>query len=305
MQTEQEKNVLLASVSRSFYLTIRALPKTLRQPIRTAYLLARATDTIADTADIPVEERLKYLRLLRSLIRGHKPIHESHEIGMAISLRQSIHAEKILMTHLVELLTDLEVLEPADRADVRWVLEQITEGQEHDLTKPKLNTSEELEHYTWLVAGCVGEFWTRIGVRKLAKYACLPDEEMIRLGADFGKGLQLVNILRDLPMDLANSRSYLPELEDFEQWRQRAFGLLENGWKYVLSLRLWRLRFACALPILIGLRTLVLLGNKPPQARLKVSRREIRSTLLQTALRAGSLAALDKYYKQLLPKPGQ
>jgi phytoene/squalene synthetase len=37
------------SVSRSFYLTIRFLPRPLREPVGLAYLLARATDTIADT----------------------------------------------------------------------------------------------------------------------------------------------------------------------------------------------------------------------------------------------------------------
>ena len=46
---------LLASVSRSFYLTIRILPAKLRGPIGLAYLLARASDTIADSAHDPVQ----------------------------------------------------------------------------------------------------------------------------------------------------------------------------------------------------------------------------------------------------------
>ena len=40
---------LLRRVSRSFYLTLRVLPATLRTPIGLAYLLARAADTLADT----------------------------------------------------------------------------------------------------------------------------------------------------------------------------------------------------------------------------------------------------------------
>ncbi|SVB50912.1 uncharacterized protein METZ01_LOCUS203766, partial [marine metagenome] len=39
---------VLEGVSRSFYLTIRVLPKNLREPIGLAYLLARTADTIAD-----------------------------------------------------------------------------------------------------------------------------------------------------------------------------------------------------------------------------------------------------------------
>ncbi|MCA1964642.1 MAG: squalene/phytoene synthase family protein, partial [Prosthecobacter sp.] len=52
---------LLASVSRSFYLTLKALPAELREPISLAYLLARTADTIADTAEAPAALRLECL----------------------------------------------------------------------------------------------------------------------------------------------------------------------------------------------------------------------------------------------------
>ena len=57
-------NDLLKKVSRSFYLTLHVLPGTVRPQIGLAYLLARATDTVADTDVIPVEERLTTLRRL-------------------------------------------------------------------------------------------------------------------------------------------------------------------------------------------------------------------------------------------------
>src|SRR5438045_9068521 len=52
---------LLKSVSRSFYLSIRILPRDLQAPIGLAYLLARASDTIADTADASETVRLRHL----------------------------------------------------------------------------------------------------------------------------------------------------------------------------------------------------------------------------------------------------
>src|SRR5438445_2157129 len=61
---------ILASVSRSFYLSIRLLPKKLRDPVSLGYLLARASDTIADTAEVPVELRTEKLRLLARAIQG-------------------------------------------------------------------------------------------------------------------------------------------------------------------------------------------------------------------------------------------
>src|SRR6202011_4516770 len=61
---------ILASVSRSFYLSIRLLPKKLRDPVSLGYLLARASDTIADTADVPIDLRTENLRLLARGIQG-------------------------------------------------------------------------------------------------------------------------------------------------------------------------------------------------------------------------------------------
>src|SRR6266498_5334789 len=61
---------LLKQVSRSFYLTLRVLPAAIRHQIGLAYLLARATDTIADTQIIAPAERLRALQALRARIRG-------------------------------------------------------------------------------------------------------------------------------------------------------------------------------------------------------------------------------------------
>ena len=54
---------LLRDVSRSFYLTLKLLPGSIREQIGLAYLLARATDTIADTGAVSVEERLAALQV--------------------------------------------------------------------------------------------------------------------------------------------------------------------------------------------------------------------------------------------------
>ncbi len=62
---------ILRSVSRSFYLSIRLLPEKLRDPIALAYLLARATDTIADTVEISADVRMEELAKLAGLIQGN------------------------------------------------------------------------------------------------------------------------------------------------------------------------------------------------------------------------------------------
>ncbi len=51
-------NDLLKATSRSFYLTLRVLPGAMRLQISLTYLLARTTDTIADTELVPLENGL-------------------------------------------------------------------------------------------------------------------------------------------------------------------------------------------------------------------------------------------------------
>src|SRR5262249_60616877 len=106
----------------------------------------------------------------------------------------------------------------ADRDDVRAVLEKITHGQMLDLHRfdnpsqvRALQSAAELDEYTYLVAGCVGEFWTRLCFRHLRDFASLIQDEMLALGRRYGMGLQLINVLRDAGGDLRAGRSYFPE----------------------------------------------------------------------------------------------
>ena len=59
---------------------------------------------------------------------------------------------------------------------------------------------------------------------------------------------------------------------------------LEEAWKYVIAVRPWRVRFACAVPVFIGVRTLILLGDAPEnRLGIKVSRNEVRRLMVWAA----------------------
>src|SRR5712664_2249803 len=64
------QTALLRSISRSFYLSIRFLPAQLREPIALAYLLARGTDSVADTAGISGRVPIEKQKLLSDGIQG-------------------------------------------------------------------------------------------------------------------------------------------------------------------------------------------------------------------------------------------
>jgi hypothetical protein len=123
---------LLKEVSRSFYLTLRVLPGKVRAPIGLAYLLARTTDTIADTELIALEQRLEALRRLRERIQGQ---HATPLDFGALAQRQASRAEGVLLEKCEASLTLLDGLTFADRQLVREVLNTIASGQELDLRR--------------------------------------------------------------------------------------------------------------------------------------------------------------------------
>jgi farnesyl-diphosphate farnesyltransferase len=308
---------LLRDVSRSFYLTLRVLPAKIRPPIGLAYLLARTTDTIADTDVLPLDQRLDSLAQLRERILGNaQTIPDFHDLAQ----RQSLPEERALLERCGETLSVLESFTPADRQLIREVLGVIASGQELDLQRfagasekniVALTTDAELEDYTYRVAGCVGEFWTKICRAHLFPDAPLDETTLLGNAVRFGKGLQLVNILRDVPVDLRHGRCYLPSqelsavglsaadlLEPANESKLRplyhryltiAEGHLAAGWAYTNSLPRGciRLRLACAWPILIGMKTLALLrsGNVlDPGCRIKVSRPEVKRLIIRSIL---------------------
>jgi farnesyl-diphosphate farnesyltransferase len=214
------QTTILRSVSRSFYLSIRFLPPQLREPITLAYLLARTTDTVADTTRIPGTVRTEALKMLSDGIQGNASRELVIDLVASFVPLQENAAERTLLDSLPDCLEWLEQTGRADRDDIRAVLEKITNGQMLDLHRfnnpaqiRALETAADLDEYTYLVAGCVGEFWTRLCFRHLRDFASLIQDEMLALGRRYGMGLQLINVLRDAGTDLRAGRCYFPEDE--------------------------------------------------------------------------------------------
>ena len=161
------------------------------------------------------------------------------------------------------------------------VMGSILEGQIFDLERftPEAAplTGEELERYTYLVAGSVGEFWTDLCAARLGHFSNEPHKLMGARARHYGQGLQLVNILRDRRMDAALGRVYVPPGE-VGPWMEQARRWLQDGADYCAALRSGRLRYATLLPALLGWRTLVLTEAQPASVitPAKVPRRELR-----------------------------
>ena len=308
---------LLREVSRSFYLTLRVLPSRIRPQIGLAYLLARASDTIADTELVPLEERMAALGKLRRCIAELKrgPLDLS-----SLSHHQGSPAERVLIERSEEALALLQSMEIADQQRIQQVLATIISGQELDLQRfggadaghiTALQTDTELDDYTYRVAGCVGEFWTQMCRAHLFPDIRLEDSVFLANGVRFGKGLQLINILRDVAADLRHGRCYLPAAKlktcgltptellqpenesrlrtGYDSYLRVAEGHLMAGWAYTHTVprKFIRVRLACAWPLLIGRETLFLLERGKvldPNHRIKVNRSQVRRILWRSVV---------------------
>lgn len=332
MEEHELGGKLLAGVSRSFYLTLKALPGGLREPLSIAYLLARAADTVADTATVADGVRLECLRELDRLVQAEAR-DEKGEREFCGAVRhdfapgQTDAAEAEIMRRLPELFDAFQGLSLRQVANIRSVLLPIVRGQRLDIERfpmdgklRALGAAADLEAYTWLVAGCVGEFWTKLCAEEepavFAKDSTL--EKMTDLGRRYGQGLQLVNILRDIGKDFSIGRCYFPreEIEALgldletvrhdparlapvcEKWQRTCREHLQCGVDYVESVSMKRLRYATALPLLIGLRTLGLIEQADWSKRrngVKVSRGEVARIVLDAGiavLRTGGVRRL-------------
>jgi farnesyl-diphosphate farnesyltransferase len=150
---------------------------------------------------------------------------------------------------------------------------------------------------------------------------------MATIGVRFGKGLQLTNVLRDIPKDLRRGRCYIPEtllqqvglkpadllepgvLPQFKpvliQLLRLTLDHLDRGWLYTMSIprREWRIGLACIWPILFAMRTLrqisVSAGVLDAGMTIKMTRGEVYAEMALTAAAFGSRLLLTGHYGRL------
>jgi farnesyl-diphosphate farnesyltransferase len=282
---------------------------------------------VADTHVIAREARLAHLETLRRAFAGAGG--DLSAVIAACRPHQADRSEAELIARMPEIVAGLETLPRADRAAVRDVLATLTSGMTFDLTTfpgdderglSALATLADLDRYVYLVAGCVGEFWTKLHAAHRRRLAEWDVARMSVDGVRFGKALQMTNVLRDIPRDLRHGRCYVPASElaahglapadlldasSMEKLRPLYAALLavadghyEAGWRYTFAIPRaeWRMRLACAWPLLIGEATLAALERHPnplgAAAPVKITRATVRGILARSTASIWSNGAL-------------
>ena len=311
---------LLKQVSRLFYTTLVVVPANVRDQVSLAYLFARAADTIADTDLIDRPSRLEFLNLLKGQFTSDQIVWEQVQaIQRAVAPLQQDSAERTLLERLDECFQLFLDFSPDDRQRVQRLMTTLTQGMDMDLrifpgqsveALTALKTVDELDCYTYYVAGCVGEFWTDLMCAHRKALASWNVAEMSQVGIRFGKGLQLTNIIKDVAHDLQKGRCYIPEpmlaeagltpldlLDQANLPRLRpvlnklvrmAVDHLDQGWLYTMAIPRYetRLRLSCMWPILSAGESLKSVLNSPdilnPAVKVKIPRSKVYQILAMT-----------------------
>ena len=303
-------DALLEATSRSFYPTLKYLPKKIRGQIGLLYLLARVADTIADSKHGDTDVLLGALRAYNDVAQGRS---ETLPDFSDIAELQTNASEAELLRNVEDVVEGLKVYSHEDQERMLECLDVIVGGQILDLERfgpakeggeiSALVNDEELDDYTYRVAGCVGVFWTKMSLAHLMSLSPEKEKEFFDKGVRFGKALQMINILRDIPEDLRFGRCYIPSealarydlqpkdlLDDgniekfrplYDEYLDLANGHFDAAVEYIRMLPegQFRLKASCMLPVLIGQRTVTLLrtGNiLNSDERIKVTRDEIK-----------------------------
>ena len=283
-------NHILKETSRAFYLSLAILPEYSRRPLSLGYLLARAADTVADSETTDEAGRQLTLRAMQSALLNPA---QAGEVELVAYVPEH-EGEQRLLRSVPALFQELQQCPESERHSIVGVVHTLIEGMlwdQHLFADPgdpreEGLSEEELERYTYLVAGCVGPFWSQVCAGPDPRTAGLLSPNWTDTAVEFGKALQWVNILRDIPRDQSQGRYYLPKLERgdfapaFSRGCRRALRAFSSALNYPVQYPAVRLRdrMATFLPLVLGLRTLCKLwqdGGPRQGHRVKVTRTEV------------------------------
>lgn len=323
---------MLPRVSRTFAPTIRMLPKGLNVPVTVAYLLCRIADTVEDSDALSVSEKKNILTIYANIFTKNDSEYYT-KFNRLIKKLPNKTADDELTHNFPIVFAVFSSFSSFIKTQIgRWVAEMSRGMHKYAQSKIRkkftfLNTMKELDEYTYFVAGTVGYLLTELFSFYSKKITPALNGRLESLAESFGKGLQLVNIIRDMATDLRRGQSYIPDelLQKYRLTRESIFDkenaeqaqrlfseLIENAVKhldraldYILLIpkRETRIRLFCMLPLFWAMRTLqkiqentlALLGSD----KIKVSRTIIRREYYLAFINMNSNRLMRRHYNNI------
>ncbi len=260
----KEAMEVLKKTSRTFYIPIMFLKKELKDAVAVAYLAMRAIDEIEDHEEISNDVK-------------HYLLTEVSQLLLEGDFNQ--HKYKSLVTPYADVLPEV-TLRLADwlflaPAGAKKLVQAATGEMATGMAKWakanwKIRTREDLDDYTYYVAGLVG-----VMLSDLWKWHDgIETDRQLAIG--YGRGLQAINILRNQDEDMdQRGVSFLPEGWNKQDLIAYATENLEMADDYMKSITKRPILLFCRLPLAIAHKTLKAIK----EGREKVSRLEVEETV--------------------------
>jgi farnesyl-diphosphate farnesyltransferase len=208
---------MLPRVSRTFALSIAALPEALREPVRLAYLLCRIVDTIEDDARVGAAARERLYDLFDYLLADDGADPAVFE-GLCVELDLGGGTDdNELCVGAGRVFRCFRALPVRQRAAVRPHVAEMSRGMREftrradEQKQLRLRDLDELERYCYFVAGTVGKLLTALFEQEVAGLGHEVLTPIRSRAVSFGIALQIVNIVKDVAEDFTRGDCFLPE----------------------------------------------------------------------------------------------
>lgn len=261
---QKESMVMLKETSRTFFIPISFLEPVLKKTVGSAYLCMRAIDELEDHPDLDDEVKSRLLRETSEML--HLPFDRAAYESMLQPYRH------ILPEVTLRLADWISVCPPEIAPKVLESTAEMAEGMAKWVDRKfVIRTREDLDDYTYYVAGLVGTM-----LSDLWKWHDNTDTDP-ELAIGFGRGLQAVNMLRNLDEDRERGVSFVPEGWTREDMFNYANENLAQADLYVKSIQNKRILMFCKVPLALAHSTLKALKS----GREKMTRTEVEGIVEQ------------------------
>jgi len=301
---------MLQGVSRTFALSIPELPQPLDEWVRCAYLVCRMIDTLEDRPARDERDRQLLFDRFREALGPPLNPQAVRSCPAAFADHDPNDPCYLLMAN-ADIVLSLVSSFPAGAIEaIRRCALDMTAGLRRTPLSPRtesprclFDTMHQLERYCHYAAGVVGVMLTRLFAVYVGRDANSIDRRTLHRGKRFGRGLQLTNIIKDHPADLADGRCFIPasvarrcgyEPTDLLHpalplpvrvvMVRRAAAHLDVALKYCLDLprRPIGIRLFCVQPMMMALLTLERVITHPdptPDDRPKITRAQVADVM--------------------------
>lgn len=253
---------VLKETSRTFYIPITFLKADLKYSVASAYLVLRAIDEIEDHESIQNTTKFDLLMQLSELFK--RPFTQEEYCDIIAPVKEQLPEVSIRLVDWIQACPEgsrslmMETASEMAFGMAKWAKENW-----------QVHTKEDLDDYTYYVAGCVGVYLSKLWNRS---YGQETNEE---LAIEFGRGLQIVNILRNQKEDKEErSVSFVPDDWSRDQLFAYADENLAQADAYIETLNEKSTILFCRLPLAFAHKSLAAMkkGRKNVPSRSRADR---------------------------------